>query len=42
MLNGMTMDLQEATGQLAMIEDMPRYPDWRVQVANTPAVITSV
>jgi ABC-type nitrate/sulfonate/bicarbonate transport system substrate-binding protein len=23
-----------------MIEDLSRYPDWRVQVANTPAVIT--
>ena len=32
--------IQEATGQLAMIEDLSRYPDWRVQVANTPAVIT--
>jgi ABC-type nitrate/sulfonate/bicarbonate transport system substrate-binding protein len=32
--------LQEDTGQLAMIEDLARYPDWRVQVANTPAVIT--
>lgn len=32
--------LQEDTGKLAMIEDLARYPDWRVQVANTPAVIT--
>ena len=32
--------LQEATGQLKMIEDLSRYPDWTVQVANTPAVIT--
>ncbi|MGB5382684.1 MAG: hypothetical protein WBN19_02475 [Lutimonas sp.] len=32
--------LQEDTGKLAMIEDLSRYPDWRVQVANTPAVIT--
>ena len=32
--------IQEATGQLAMIEDLTRYSDWRVQVANTPAVIT--
>ena len=32
--------IQEATGQLAMIEDLSRYPDWRIQVANTPAVIT--
>ena len=29
--------LQEATGQLKMIEDLTRYPDWTVQVANTPA-----
>ncbi len=32
--------LQEDTGKLAMIEDLTRYPDWRIQVANTPAVIT--
>mgnify|MGYP000878455416 CR=1 FL=1 len=32
--------LQEDTGKLAMIEDLTRFPDWRVQVANTPAVIT--
>ena len=32
--------LQEATGQIAMIEDLSRYPDWTIQVANTPAVIT--
>jgi ABC-type nitrate/sulfonate/bicarbonate transport system substrate-binding protein len=32
--------LQEATGQLKMIEDLSRYPDWTIQVANTPAVIT--
>jgi ABC-type nitrate/sulfonate/bicarbonate transport system substrate-binding protein len=32
--------LQEATGQIKMIEDLTRYPDWTVQVANTPAVIT--
>jgi ABC-type nitrate/sulfonate/bicarbonate transport system substrate-binding protein len=32
--------LQEATGQVAMVEDLSRYPDWRLQVANTPAVIT--
>ena len=36
----MFQHIQEATGQLAMIEDLSRYPDWRVQVANTPAVIT--
>ena len=32
--------LQEATGNIKMIEDLSRYPDWTVQVANTPAVIT--
>ena len=32
--------LQEATGQMKMIEDLSRYPDWSIQIANTPAVIT--
>jgi ABC-type nitrate/sulfonate/bicarbonate transport system substrate-binding protein len=32
--------LQEATGQIKAIEDLSRYPDWTLQVANTPAVIT--
>jgi ABC-type nitrate/sulfonate/bicarbonate transport system substrate-binding protein len=32
--------LQEDTGQIKAIEDLSRYPDWTVQVANTPAVIT--
>jgi ABC-type nitrate/sulfonate/bicarbonate transport system substrate-binding protein len=32
--------LQEATGKIKAIEDLSRYPDWTVQVANTPAVIT--
>jgi ABC-type nitrate/sulfonate/bicarbonate transport system substrate-binding protein len=32
--------LQEATGQIAMIEDLSLRSDWRIQVANTPAVIT--
>jgi ABC-type nitrate/sulfonate/bicarbonate transport system substrate-binding protein len=32
--------LQEATGKLAAIEDLSRYPDWRLQVANIPAIIT--
>jgi ABC-type nitrate/sulfonate/bicarbonate transport system substrate-binding protein len=32
--------LQEATGELKMIEDLSHYPDWTIQVANTPAVIT--
>jgi len=32
--------IQEATGELAAIEDLSRYPDWRLQVANIPAIIT--
>jgi ABC-type nitrate/sulfonate/bicarbonate transport system substrate-binding protein len=32
--------LQEATGKVKAIEDLSRYPDWTLQVANTPAVIT--
>ena len=32
--------IQEATGELAAIEDLSRRPDWRLQVANIPAIIT--
>ena len=32
--------LQEATGQMKAIEDLSRHPDWTLQVANIPAVIT--
>ena len=32
--------LQEDTGKIRMIEDLSRRPDWSLQVANTPAVIT--
>ena len=32
--------IQEATGKLKAIEDLSRYPDWTLQVANIPAVIT--
>jgi ABC-type nitrate/sulfonate/bicarbonate transport system substrate-binding protein len=32
--------LQEATGRFKAIEDLTRYPDWTLQVANIPAVIT--
>ena len=32
--------LTEATGKFTAIEDLARYPDWRLQVANVPAVIT--
>jgi len=32
--------IQEATGELAVIEDLSRHPDWRLQIANIPAIIT--
>jgi ABC-type nitrate/sulfonate/bicarbonate transport system substrate-binding protein len=32
--------LQEATGKIKMIFDLAALPDWTLQVANTPAVIT--
>jgi len=32
--------LQEATGKMKAIEDLSRYPDWTLQVANVPAAIT--
>jgi len=32
--------LSEATGKFAIIEDLSRRPDWRLQVANIPAAIT--
>ena len=32
--------LQEATGKIKAIEDLSRYPDWTLQVANIPAAIT--
>ena len=32
--------LAEATGNFVSIEDLSRYPDWRLQVANIPAAIT--
>jgi ABC-type nitrate/sulfonate/bicarbonate transport system substrate-binding protein len=32
--------LQEDTGKIRMVEDLSRYPDWQINVANTPAVIT--
>ena len=31
--------IQEATGKIKAIEDLSRYPDWTLQVANVPAVI---
>jgi ABC-type nitrate/sulfonate/bicarbonate transport system substrate-binding protein len=35
-----TQHLMEATGKLKAIEDLSKYPDWTLQVANIPAVIT--
>ena len=32
--------LQEATGEMKAIEDLSRYPDWTLQIANIPAAIT--
>ncbi len=32
--------VSEATGKFAAIEDLSRYPDWRLQIANIPAAIT--
>ena len=32
--------LQEDTGKIKMVEDLTRYPNYKLQVANTPAVIT--
>jgi ABC-type nitrate/sulfonate/bicarbonate transport system substrate-binding protein len=37
---GPTQELMEATGKLKAIEDLSKYPDWTLQVANIPAVIT--
>jgi ABC-type nitrate/sulfonate/bicarbonate transport system substrate-binding protein len=39
-LSKVLQHLQEATGKIKAIEDLSRYPDWALQVANTPAVIT--
>ncbi len=38
--SGPLQQLQEATGELAAIEDLSKHPDWRLQVANIPAIIT--
>ena len=39
-LSKVIQHLQEDTAKLKAIEDLSRYPDWTLQVANTPAVIT--
>ena len=38
--SGPFQHLQEDTGKFKAIEDLSRYPDWTLQVANIPAVIT--
>ena len=38
--SGPLQQLSEATGKFKAIEDLSRYPDWTLQVANIPAVIT--
>jgi len=35
-----TQQLMEATGKIKAIEDLAKYPDWTLQVANIPATIT--
>jgi ABC-type nitrate/sulfonate/bicarbonate transport system substrate-binding protein len=38
--SGPFQQLTEATGKFKAIEDLSRYPDWTLQVANIPATIT--
>jgi len=38
--SGPLQQLTEATGKFKAIEDLSRYPDWTLQVANIPATIT--
>ena len=40
MQSGPLQQLSEATGNFKSIEDLSRYPDWTLQVANIPATIT--
>jgi len=40
MQSGPLQQLSEATGKFKSIEDLSRYPDWTLQVANIPAAIT--
>jgi ABC-type nitrate/sulfonate/bicarbonate transport system substrate-binding protein len=37
---GQLGQLSEATGEIKSIFDLSKHPDWTIQVANTPAVIT--
>jgi ABC-type nitrate/sulfonate/bicarbonate transport system substrate-binding protein len=38
--SGPLQQLSEATGQIKSIFDLSKYPDWTLQMANCPAVIT--
>ena len=38
--SGPLQQLSEATGEFKAIEDLSKYPDWTLQVANIPAAIT--
>jgi len=40
MQTGPLSQLSETTGKFKSIEDLSRYPDWTLQVANIPAAIT--
>jgi len=40
MQSGPLSQLSEVTGKFTAIEDLSKYPDWRLQVANIPAAIT--
>ena len=40
MQTGPLSQLSELTGKFKAIEDLGRYPDWTLQVANIPAAIT--
>jgi len=40
MQSGPLSQLSEVTGKFSAIEDLSKYPDWRLQVANIPAAIT--
>lgn len=37
---GQLGQLSEATGEIKAIFDLSKHPDWTIQVANTPAIIT--
>ena len=37
---GQFQHISEATGEIKAIFDLSNFPDWTIQVANVPAVIT--